>query len=278
MRITKEASEAGYAVAKSVYDGTITKTVGINRLQDQFSLNAASAADFISNLASMLKGQKYARTNNVYTTSYFLEMIYKDFGLDSLNKALSALSKHLDYYKSVKSDLPSLRGILAKYRTFAKEQNATLEIMDDAIVDALETYQAKGQGFQLNTKLRIALEKYAMDAAKRYFASENYDVTDHSKGHPYDLVCRRGNEVLYIEVKGTRSSGEEIILTIGEVEFARTHKGQMALFIVHSILVSGEGGAFVLSEGQENMLLPWDVDKGSLKPMAFMYAVPSQAN
>jgi len=45
-------------------------------------------------------------------------------------------------------------------------------------------------------------------------------MADHSKTKPYDLYCIRGAEVLHVEVKGTQTSGEDIILTAGEVEFA----------------------------------------------------------
>ena len=53
--------------------------------------------------------------------------------------------------------------------------------VDDSVVDALDKSHARGQGFQLDSKLRKALEDYAMDAARRHFMSLGYDVEDHSK-------------------------------------------------------------------------------------------------
>jgi hypothetical protein len=76
---------------------------------------------------------------------------------------------------------------------------------------------------------------------------------------------------LYVEVKGTVTRGDCIILTSGEVKFARSHKGEMRLFILHSIQVSDDGK---LSNGKPKVSVPWDVDKGKLKPMAFNYKVP----
>ena len=110
-----------------------------------------------------------------------------------------------------------------------------------------------------------------MDAAKAYFKSSRFVVEDHSKNHPYDLHCRRGKQVLYVEVKGTQTHAEKIILTNGEVEFARRHKGQMALFIFHSINVFEVRGDFQLKEGVQRLIRPWDVDQGRLSPLAFMY-------
>jgi hypothetical protein len=148
--------------------------------------------------------------------------------------------------------------------------------VDDAVLGALEKTQAASQGFLLDSKLRKALEEYAMEAAKGYFESLGYTCDDHHETKPYDLQCRRRQEVLHIEVKGTQTDGSAIILTPSEVEFARSHKGQMALYVLHSIQVSEGGDGFVLSKGQRNLILPWDVDLGTLKPMSFKYEVPNR--
>jgi hypothetical protein len=146
--------------------------------------------------------------------------------------------------------------------------------VDTAVVEVLERSQAKGQGFLLDSKLRKALEDYAMDAAKRYFESLGYSWEDHSKSCSYDLQCTRAQEVLHVEVKGTQTRGSEIILTPGEVEFARSHKGQMALLVLHSIQVTEVGEGYALSDGERHLLLPWDVDLGTLKPVSFKYDLP----
>lgn len=147
------------------------------------------------------------------------------------------------------------------------------EEVDDSVVEALEMSQAKSQGFMLDSKLRKALEDYAMAAARRHFESEGYVVEDHSKNHPYDLLCRGGNELLYVEVKGTQTSGEGVFLTSGEVEFARRNKNQMALFVLHSIKVSDDKK--ILTNGKKNVVLPWDVTLGTLKPLSYKYEPPS---
>lgn len=78
-------------------------------------------------------------------------------------------------------------------------------------------------------------------------------------------------DLLYVEVKGTQTKGEEIILTSGEVDFARRHREQMALFVVHSIKVSDKKK---LTNGTERPIVPWDVDQGSLKPMSHKHKLP----
>jgi len=48
----------------------------------------------------------------------------------------------------------------------------------------------------------------------------------------------------------------------------------MALFVLHSIQVSEQDDGFGLSKGKRRLLLPWDVDQGTLKPVSFKYDLP----
>ncbi|MEX1230982.1 MAG: DUF3883 domain-containing protein, partial [Planctomycetaceae bacterium] len=146
---------------------------------------------------------------------------------------------------------------------------------DDGFIQAFEISQAKSQGFLLDSNLRKALEDYSMAAATQHFASEGYDVKDHSKNYSYDLLCQRGNELLYIEVKGTQTSGKCVFLTSGEVEFATRNKDQMVLFLFHSIEVSEDKK--ILANGKKKMIRPWDVARGTLNPF-FKYDLPRDDN
>jgi hypothetical protein len=156
-------------------------------------------------------------------------------------------------------------------RVSATDQDEGVGEAEQIAREIQEKVQAKGQGFLLNKTLRLKLEQYAMEAATEYFKSSRFVVDDHSKNHPYDLHCKRGSQVLYVEVKGTQTHGEQIILTNGEVEFARHHKGQMALFILHSINVLEFRGDFQLKGGGQRRIRPWNVDHGRLSPLSFMY-------
>jgi hypothetical protein len=146
--------------------------------------------------------------------------------------------------------------------------------VEEIVLQTLEREQARGQGFILDKKLRLALEAYAMDAAKTYFKSKGFLWEDHSKNHPYDLRCSRGKEVLYVEVKGTQTKGEQIFLTNGEVKFADSQNGQMALFILHSITKSKGTTDWQLAGGERRLILPWDVDRAWLTPVSFLCRIP----
>ena len=49
------------------------------------------------------------------------------------------------------------------------------------------------------------------------------EVHDEHKKNPYDLRCVKAESTLFVEVKGTKSQGHSVLVTVGEVEFARTH-------------------------------------------------------
>lgn len=162
--------------------------------------------------------------------------------------------------------------LASQHGTTQEDENGGVKVAEnEAVVEALEKSYARSQGFLLDSKTRKALENYAMDKAKRYFTSKGYTWDDHSKSQPYDLLCTRKKEHLYVEVKGTQTSGDGIILTSGEVQFGRRHKGRMALFLLHSIRVSGDGT--IQTEGVKDVVLPWDVDQGCLKPISFVYTL-----
>ncbi len=188
---------------------------------------------------------------------------------------LGKFKKKQPYMAVTEIDEPFFRGLekqLKKARTsFKSAAEDHFAGPDEAVVEALEKSHARSQGFQLDSELRKALELYAMDAAIRKFEAAGYEVEDHSKNQPYDLCCRRKKDVLYVEVKGTQTTGTGVILTSGEVEFARRHQENMALFVLHSIKVSRSRN---LSDGTESLIMPWDVDHGSLKPMSYKYELP----
>lgn len=177
-----------------------------------------------------------------------------------------------DYFDRIAKELAGVNGGRPKSQPSVESKGA----VDDSAIDALETSHAKSQGFQLDSKLRKALEDYAMDAATQYFTSRGYVVEDHSKNHPYDLRCTGKKGPLYVEVKGTQTDGKGIFLTSGEVEFAHQHKGQMALFLLHSINVSKD--KTVLTNGERHIVEPWIVDERYLKPVSFQYELPSRSN
>lgn len=131
-----------------------------------------------------------------------------------------------------------------------------------------------GQGFGLSPAARRAVEKHAQTLVEEHFAGLEYEVDDTSTGNPFDLRCTRGNETLYVEVKGTTGDGAAVFMTRNEVAYARGHAPQMVLAIVTGIELTdtippGARG------GKLELIKPWNVDDGTLTPITFSYVPPS---
>lgn len=94
--------------------------------------------------------------------------------------------------KSLKESSPTT-GRLTSSRSRQKEEKPATY--------ASEKEYSKGQGFQLDPKLRKAIEDYAMKKATAYFKSLGYKVADVSARRPYDLECIKGKSKLFVEVK-----------------------------------------------------------------------------
>jgi hypothetical protein len=139
MKISNEAMKAAYQVAKRVREGSTRRAVGIEELHRRFGLNRGSAGDTIRNIGCMLKGERYERTNNVFATDHFLEMIRSDYGLNALKKAISAVEKHLEYYEHLPrgSKLLAIWKIVHKYRNIANDGNKE-GLNQNELVDDLE--------------------------------------------------------------------------------------------------------------------------------------------
>lgn len=130
----------------------------------------------------------------------------------------------------------------------------------------------EAQGFASSPQVRRAVEEYAMRCATNYFVERGYLVTP--VGKPYDLECRKGQELLFVEVKGTQSAGSQVILTRNEVEFACNPANEMALFIMSGVAVAGTDLAPIVTGGDMRVICPWRIEKHHLSAISYDYAVP----
>jgi Protein NO VEIN, C-terminal/EVE domain len=142
---------------------------------------------------------------------------------------------------------------------------------NEAAVEAAVVARAKTQGFQVDSAVRRAVEEHAMKQAEAHFVSLFDSVK--RKGKPYDLCCTKQSSVLYVEVKGTQTEGTEILLTPNEVEFAKKHRGEMALFLVYNIEVSKKDGEIITSGGSTHIDLDWFIDHARLSPLGYSYSL-----
>jgi hypothetical protein len=77
--------------------------------------------------------------------------------------------------------------------------------------------RARGQRWSAAPAVRRAIELHAMQAAIEHYTGQGWSVEDVSTFNSYDLHCEQDDRVLCVEVKGTTSTGERVLLTRDEV-------------------------------------------------------------
>jgi hypothetical protein len=127
--------------------------------------------------------------------------------------------------------------------------------------------RSQGQGFARTAEERKILEDHSMAAAKRYFRRRSFTVEDVSATQSYDLVCKRGRQELHVEVKGTTTNGDAVVLTNNEVKHAQGLRNSCVLFILHSINLKRKKA----SGGRSVVLSPWRLKQVHLTPISFIY-------
>jgi hypothetical protein len=81
---------------------------------------------------------------------------------------------------------------------------------------------------------------------------------------PYDLVCRRGDDEVHVEVNGLSGPPARIVLTANEVQHARSCR-HAALAVVAGI--RGD------SSGRLRLADPWQIDRHRLLPTQYSYSL-----
>jgi ribosomal protein L37AE/L43A len=131
-----------------------------------------------------------------------------------------------------------------------------------------------GQGFGLSQPERVAVEKRAMEVTRKIYEDAGWKVVDKSGSNPFDFLATRGNEVRYIEVKGTTGEGESVILTHGEVKHVRAKRKSSSLVVVAKISLSKTGSDYVASGGVVTVHEdPWTITDSRLEPTEYRYSL-----
>lgn len=134
---------------------------------------------------------------------------------------------------------------------------------------------ASGAGVDDTAAVRTEIERHVMTEAASYFRLWGWSVRDVSRSEPYDLLCTKPNATdLHVVVKGTTGSAANVFLTHGEVAHARGHAPDVALFVLAGVVVDTRGGLPAASGGTQTVLHPWEIDRGTLRPIQFEYELP----
>jgi hypothetical protein len=128
-----------------------------------------------------------------------------------------------------------------------------------------------GQGRRVDPLVRAAIEAHAMNAAYAHFSAFG-TVEDKSSTESYDFAVRIDGIEWHVEVKGTSTDGNSVLLTPNEVKHARTYP-YVALFVLSNIEVGGASEELTACGGTPLVLHPWVMDERSLLPTGFEYTI-----
>ena len=130
----------------------------------------------------------------------------------------------------------------------------------DQVRDSLAT--GTFQSHMLDPGLRKKIENAAQERLMARFRDDGWDVVDTRVGHPYDARAIKGDEVRYLEAKGTTTDGISVIVTRNEVSWARSHPGECVMGIWSGMNLDAEGN--LLADIGEFRLLDWSPDDDEL--------------
>ena len=152
------------------------------------------------------------------------------------------------------------------------------EVVDVLVASAEaagKVVRGRGQGFRPSLVQRQAIEERAMVVAREYLETEKkWRVQDKSRTESFDYLCEHDNETIYVEVKGTTSNGESIVLTRSEVEHHRSVFPRNGLAVVRRIELNGD----VATGGDIEFIAPWDIQDTQLRIVSYLYEVPTESD
>ena len=131
--------------------------------------------------------------------------------------------------------------------------------------------RSRGQGRGLSLEDRKLVELHAMACAESYLSKHGFVVFDTSASKPYDFEAKKNETTFLVEVKGTTTYGESVVLTANEVSVQREAYPNNALIIVHSIDINVVAGNKIAIGGTVVQITPWEILESALTPLTYTY-------
>jgi hypothetical protein len=132
-----------------------------------------------------------------------------------------------------------------------------------------------GQGRRLDAKLRKEIEDLAQERLMSFYRDDDWNVEDLRIGNPFDARATKEEETLYLEAKGTVTSGERVIVTRGEIAWARAHPGECVIGILSDITLKDDGSV----DPNSGILRQyrWEPEDDDLVPLDYDFYPPTDA-
>lgn len=150
--------------------------------------------------------------------------------------------------------------------TLWEEHTADLRPMTEMLGEQTST----GQGRVMDARQRKAIEDAAQRRLETHYRDRGWEVQDVRFDGPYDAIARRNGQTRYLEAKGTKSSGEVVTVTAGEVAHARQHPGESVIGILSDLRFTEDGK---LDESRaEFVLRQWNPEEEDLRAMEYQWS------
>lgn len=119
------------------------------------------------------------------------------------------------------------------------------------------------------------IEEHAVEVAIKHLEGEGFtNIKDVGKNHSYDIAAKLNGIDFYIEVKGTMSLGEKVVLTKNEVLLHRQEYPNNALIVVSKIDLDRSEPP-TAKGGKALFISPWKIDDSDLEALGYDYRVRS---
>ncbi|MFT6925519.1 MAG: 5-methylcytosine-specific restriction protein A [Psychromonas sp.] len=143
-RITTEQIEKAFELGIKSFNDNISVSNFKPVLVNDFDMNPSSAQGYIETVGELLTGHCYTRTINTQATEYYLSQIYQRYPLTSLNLAIEAVRKHLDYYLSkTSSPQEPIRLIYEKYAIICEQEFDHDDFEDKVIIAKKDSSESR---------------------------------------------------------------------------------------------------------------------------------------
>lgn len=121
VKVTPEMTRLCYEKAKAVYYNQYLDTNDLaGEISNQTGMNFNTAKMNIYSIVQMLKGEEYNRLLSADSLDLCLDMIYREFGKQGLEKALTATKLHIEYLKTKNMATAKLLSVYNRYKNMIK--------------------------------------------------------------------------------------------------------------------------------------------------------------
>jgi hypothetical protein len=152
------------------------------------------------------------------------------------------------------------------------EHTEAVEAIDAAAGKHLTGPRRQGRA-RLPQAHKKAIEERAVEVAMEHLKEKGFThVKDVGKTHSYDIAAKLKGVDFYIEVKGTMSLGEKVVLTRNEVRLHREEFPNNALVVVSKIDLDRSEPPSAKG-GEIKFISPWKIEDSDLDPLGYDYSV-----